>query len=48
MKIERENYKKLINSIVDEYINTPNEEKSLTRLQEKYGIKNVNISIFLV
>ena len=39
MKIEKENYKKLINNIVNEYINTPDEEKSLTRLQEKYGIK---------
>ena len=39
MKSERENYTILINTIVDEYVNTPDKEKSLTRLQEKYGVK---------
>lgn len=44
MKTERENYLKLINTIVNEYVNTPNEEKSLTKLQEKYGIKRKTIA----
>lgn len=44
MKIERENYLKLINTIVNEYVNTPDGEKSLTKLQEKYGIKRKTIA----
>ena len=36
MKTEREN---LMNIIIDEYLNTPELERSLTKLQRKYGIR---------
>ena len=39
MKTERENYSKLINIIIKEYLDTPETQRSLTKLQRKYGIR---------
>ena len=41
MKTERES---LMNIIIDEYLNTPELERSLTKLQRKYGIRRQTIA----
>lgn len=41
---ERERKQYLINLAIEEYLNTPEEEKSLTKLGEKYGIKRQTLS----
>lgn len=43
-KIEREKIKQII---IDEYINTPEKERSLTKLGNKYGVKRQTISKWL-
>ncbi len=45
--MDRESYLNLINVIIDEYINTPENERSLTKLSEKYGVKRQTISKYL-
>ena len=44
MKTERENYTKLMNIIIEEYLNTPETQRSLTQLQRKYGIRRQTIA----
>lgn len=44
MKTERENYTKLMNVIIEEYLNTPETQRSLTQLQRKYGIRRQTIA----
>lgn len=44
MKTERENYSKLINIIIKEYLDTPETQRSLTKLQRKYGIRRQTIA----
>lgn len=44
MKTERENYQILKNIIINEYLNTPEKQKSLTQLQKKYGVKRQTIA----
>ena len=41
---ERERKQYLINLAIEEYLNTPEEERSLTKLGEKYGIKRQTLS----
>lgn len=45
--IDRESYLNLINIIIDEYINTPENDRSLTKLSRKYGVKRQTISKYL-
>ena len=47
MTTKREQYKELMNIIIDEYLNTPEKERSLTKLGEKYGVKRQTISKYL-
>lgn len=47
MKTERENYQILKNIIINEYLNTPEKQKSLTQLQKKYGVKRQTIAKWL-
>jgi hypothetical protein len=35
---------KLKNIIINEYLNTPEKQRSLTRLQRKYGVKRQTIA----
>ena len=42
-KIEKESYLQKINCIIEEYINTPDDQKSITSLSEKYEVKRKNI-----
>lgn len=44
---ERERYLKLIDSIIIEYLNTPETERSLTKLSNKYGVKRQTIAKYL-
>lgn len=44
MKTEIENYTKLMNIIIEEYLNTPETQRSLTQLQRKYGIRRQTIA----
>ena len=44
---ERERKQYIINLAIEEYLNTPNEERSLTKLGEKYGIKRQTLSKYL-
>lgn len=44
IKTERE---KMKNIIIDEYLNTPEKERSLTKLGNKYGVKRQTISKWL-
>ena len=41
---ERERKQHIINIAIEEYLNTPEEERSLTKLGEKYGIKRQTLS----
>lgn len=41
---ERERKQHIINIAIEEYLNTPDEERSLTKLGEKYGIKRQTLS----
>ena len=47
MTTKREQYKEKMNLIIDEYLNTPEKERSLTKLGEKYGVKRQTISKYL-
>ena len=41
---ERERKQYIINIAIEEYLNTPEEERSLTKLGEKYGVKRQTLS----
>lgn len=41
---ERERKQHIINIAIEEYLNTPEEERSLTKLGEKYGVKRQTLS----
>ena len=43
----RERKRNIINLAIQEYINTPENERSLTKLGEKYGIKRQTLSRYL-
>jgi hypothetical protein len=43
MKNKRES-DKLKNIIINEYLNTPEKQRSLTQLQRKYGVKRQTIA----
>lgn len=45
--MKRENYIELINKIIEEYLQTPEEERSLTKLSSKYGVKRQTIAKYL-
>lgn len=45
--MNRESYKELINRIIEEYLNTPELERSLTKLSSKYGVKRQTIAKYL-
>lgn len=45
--MNRESYKILINSIIEEYLRTPEKERSLTKLSSKYGVKRQTIAKYL-
>ena len=45
--LDRERYIENINKIIKEYLNTPEEERSLTQLGHKYGIKRQTIAKYL-
>ena len=44
MKTEKERYNELINTIIKEYLDTPEKQRSLTQLQKKYGVKRQTIA----
>jgi DNA-binding phage protein len=41
---ERERKQQIINLAIEEYLNTPETERSLTKLGEKYGVKRQTLS----
>ena len=41
---ERERKQQIINLAIEEYLNTPESERSLTKLGEKYGVKRQTLS----
>lgn len=45
--MDRESYINLINIIIDEYINTSENERSLTKLSRKYGVQRQTIAKYL-
>ena len=45
--MDKENYKRLINIIIEEYLNTPEKERSLTKLSGKYGVTRKTITKYL-
>lgn len=45
--MERENRKNIIKLAAEEYLNTPECERSLTKLGDKYGIKRQSLSKYL-
>jgi intein/homing endonuclease len=45
--MNRESKKEIVNLAINEYLNTPEKERSLTRLGEKYGIRRQTISTCL-
>lgn len=45
--MNKESYKSLIDSIIEEYLNTPENERSLTKLSSKYGVKRQTIAKYL-
>lgn len=45
MKTERK--QNIINAAIDEYLNTPEIERSLTKLGRKYGIKRQTLAKYL-
>lgn len=45
--MKRESYNELINRIIEEYLNTPELERSLTKLSSKYGVKRQTIAKYL-
>lgn len=45
--MERERYIELMNNIVKEYLQTPIEERSLTKLASKYGVKRQTIAKYV-
>lgn len=45
--LDRESYLKMMDEIIQEYINTPEKERSLTKLGRKYGVKRQTISKYL-
>lgn len=45
--MNKESYSILINNIINEYLNTPEEERSLTKLSSKYGVKRQTIAKYL-
>lgn len=44
---DRERYIENINKIIKEYLDTPEEERSLTQLGHKYGVKRQTIAKYL-
>ena len=44
---DRESYLNQMNDIIEEYLNTPEYERSLTKLGQKYGVKRQTISKYL-
>lgn len=47
MTMNREQYKQMMNVILNEYLETPENNRSLTKLGEKYGVKRQTISKYL-
>lgn len=45
--LDRESYLKMMELIIQEYINTPEKERSLTKLGRKYGVKRQTIAKYL-
>ena len=45
--LDRESYLKMMDIIIQEYLNTPEKERSLTKLGRKYGVKRQTISKYL-
>ena len=45
--MERERYISKIDNIIEEYLQTPENERSLTKLASKYGVKRQTISKYL-
>lgn len=45
--MDKESYKNLINTIIEEYLNTPEKERSLTKLSSKYSVKRQTIAKYL-
>ena len=45
--LDRESYSKLMEVIIQEYLDTPERERSLTKLGRKYGVKRQTISKYL-
>ena len=44
---DRESYLKMMDIIIQEYLDTPEKERSLTKLGRKYGVKRQTISKYL-
>ena len=42
--MKREQNTQLINTIIQEYLDTPEEQRSLTKLGEAYGVRRQTIS----
>ena len=45
--LDRESYLKMMNLIIQEYLNTSEKERSLTKLSRKYGVKRQTIAKYL-
>lgn len=45
--LDRESYLRMMDVIIQEYLNTPEKERSLTKLGRKYGVKRQTISKYL-
>lgn len=47
MTVDRESYLKMMEIIIQEYLDTPEKERSLTKLGRKYGVKRQTIAKYL-